>query len=61
LISDSCRESILKSVFPREGLSGMIFFEQEMKKKAGISITNQDVYRLDIGFQSNRIGLKNEK
>jgi len=33
LISDSGRESILKSVLGKEGLSGMILFEQEMKAK----------------------------
>ena len=36
MISDSGSESILKSVFGSDGLSGMIFFEQEMKVKQRI-------------------------
>jgi hypothetical protein len=31
--SDSGRESILKFVFERKGLSGIIFFEQEVASK----------------------------
>ena len=40
-ISDSGNESIFNSVFPSDGLSGMIFFEQEIQVKADEMKTNK--------------------
>ena len=58
LISDSGKESILKSVFVSEGLSGIIFFEQEIKLIAEIINPKQNLERLDIVFQSKRFSHK---
>jgi len=53
LISDSGRESILKSVLPNEGLSGIIFFEHEIRLVRQIR-NRQNLSRFSMTFQSKR-------
>jgi len=60
LISDSGRESILKSVIPKEGLSGIIFLEQEMKEITQTKI-KQTLSGFNMTFQSKRFRHKNGK
>jgi len=50
--SDSGKESILKFVFERNGLSGIIFFEQEEASK-----TKQQTKR-EVGFQELNMASK---
>jgi hypothetical protein len=43
----------LKPVFPKEGLSGIIFFEQEIKVSRQAKI-KQNLNRFSMSFQSKR-------
>jgi hypothetical protein len=55
LISDSGSESILKSVLAREGLSGIIPFEQEVKTTSTKrELTRENAEMLGIACQSKR-------
>jgi hypothetical protein len=58
--SDSGKESILKSVFSKEGLSGIIFFEQQIKKMEEMK-TKQNLTGFSMTFQSKRFRFKNGK
>jgi len=50
--SDSGKESILKFVFERKGLSGMIFFEQEVASK------NKKKIKRGVGFKELNMASK---
>jgi len=50
--SDSGKESILKFVFERKGLSGIIFFEQEDASKS------KQQPKREVGFQELNIASK---
>ena len=58
--SDSGKESILKFVFERKGLSGMIFFEQEEASKRKQQ-TKREVGFQELNMASKILLIRNER